>query len=1220
MRKKLLSAILLAVLCITVFAAVCACGDPQAENGTKYKITFNDHDGSLIAAVDVAENADINYTGKAPERPGDAEFSYVFVGWADENGMVLAALPKATADAVYTARYNTVKNRYTVKFVNGDIELLSETKEYGSAVDYDLSTPEKAETEGYTYTFDGWTDGKTNYGADDSFPAATGDVTYAARFKEHKKSFTVKWNVSGTVTETKALYSDAAVYGSIPEKPADAEYAYTFVGWALTQNGDVLDASDMTVIGDTTYYAVFTTATNRYIVKFLNADGSLLDSRTAEYGSSVAFTGDTPQKPGDDSAQYSYVFGGWATEDGTVYTKDEKLPTVTGEASYTAVYKPVLKKYAVNWNIDGAIGSVEYEYGSLPEYNGTPHKAPTATKQFDFIGWSTTQGGTQPQELAMVTGEVTYYAIFIESDRKFTVTWNVDGEKTTTQVTANGAPVAETEPTKAATAKYTYTFFGWALSADGDPVELTAQSVTDDIEYFAVFGRTVNKYEIKFLADNGDVLQQTSVEYDAVPVFTGNAEKASTPKYSYTFAAWSDGKKEYADLPAVVGDTTYTAVFTATINKYSVTVSYVYDDGRTAAEAQTVSLDYGTLYNKTNSPVSPALSGYLPDRYFFGGYLEKNESYTVTYKAADTWDGTSASSSLSGTGTEADPYIIASAADLAFLSKAALGVDNYGAGSIYKLTTSIDLGGHPWTPIGRAVGTDFTWKYFAGTLDGNGYTIGGLYYSGTGRGAALFCALKGTVKNLVIEGNITAGDRVAAVAYMLGTNGVVENVVSYVNTTTTGSNDIYQGGVVGASNAVSTVRNCVNYGDIVSAKGNWVGGIIGSAAPATVTECVNYGSVTNGTGKRTGGVVGMAWKNSTISKCVNYGNVVGGGIEGIGGINGWHSASTVSECVNFGNIIGDQNGNNVLIVTGGVSGWLSAAQAIVRGCKNYGVVAGIGTQNKIGGIAGYSSGCTYDSINYGEVYGTQKTGGILGDANVAIVSGCDNYGAVYMSDAVAKPSDTNFAFGGIVGSATKPGSGTKGTEITDCNNFGSVSGAKQVGGIVGMINGNADTSVYATVSNCDNYGSVTATAQAGGIVGISNYIKITGCNNAGKIGAVSHFAGIAGETIKIAVANCVNSGDVISIGYTSANVGVGGITGWTTSNTEISECENRGTVTAYTNVGGIAGYLGGGDPPSTATDCTNSGTVTGREHFGDIVGFNKGLIINTTESEEQPAA
>ena len=102
------------------------------------------------------------------------------------------------------------------------------------------------------------------------------------------------------------------------------------------------------------------------------------------------------------------------------------------------------------------------------------------------------------------------------------------------------------------------------------------------------------------------------------------------------------------------------------------------------------------------------------------------------------WNGTSdISESLSGSGTEADPYLIQSAADLYHLQQTEdlwkLNSDN--SQKHFKQMVDIDLNNIPFGPIGNARCTaadqapnkaDNT-KAFRGVYDGNGKAIKNLY-------------------------------------------------------------------------------------------------------------------------------------------------------------------------------------------------------------------------------------------------------------------------------------------------------------------------------------------------------------------------------------------------------------------------------------------------------------------------------------------------------------
>ena len=89
------------------------------------------------------------------------------------------------------------------------------------------------------------------------------------------------------------------------------------------------------------------------------------------------------------------------------------------------------------------------------------------------------------------------------------------------------------------------------------------------------------------------------------------------------------------------------------------------------------------------------------------------------------WDGTTVATAFaSGTGTEADPYVIATPEQLAFLAQSVKAGETY-EGKFIVLSADIDLGGKEWMPIGlykyeNTSGNDFP---FNGSFDGKGYTV-----------------------------------------------------------------------------------------------------------------------------------------------------------------------------------------------------------------------------------------------------------------------------------------------------------------------------------------------------------------------------------------------------------------------------------------------------------------------------------------------------------------
>lgn len=95
------------------------------------------------------------------------------------------------------------------------------------------------------------------------------------------------------------------------------------------------------------------------------------------------------------------------------------------------------------------------------------------------------------------------------------------------------------------------------------------------------------------------------------------------------------------------------------------------------------------------------------------------------------WDGTIADSFSNGDGSQVDPYVIGSAAELAYVSKLCAEGHNF-SGEFLELNCNINLNGLEWDPIGkysprmsyeaRPTNTP-EFKDFQGNFDGNGYFV-----------------------------------------------------------------------------------------------------------------------------------------------------------------------------------------------------------------------------------------------------------------------------------------------------------------------------------------------------------------------------------------------------------------------------------------------------------------------------------------------------------------
>ena len=352
------------------------------------------------------------------------------------------------------------------------------------------------------------------------------------------------------------------------------------------------------------------------------------------------------------------------------------------------------------------------------------------------------------------------------------------------------------------------------------------------------------------------------------------------------------------------------------------------------------------------------------------------EIYNVPHYENNKWDGITISQSLTGEGTLENPYLINSAADMAYFAESAKEYDY--ANKYVKLTTNLDMSNYAFKGIGYG---DYTDKYeyvgFAGTFDGDGHTVKVNIVKDFVAG--LFAAVSGTVKNVTVTGSVRCVYRAAGAIAGIQDNGLIENctnsaIVSskyYVK----GNGNV--GGIVGYQKN-GDVKNCVNNGNVYGnvnlvTDNQGVGGIIGTiaqGATGTISGNINNGLVYN-LGYCTGGIIGIIRGKCQILDCKNNGEVFSSKslIGGIVGITNF-SDNLIDGCTNTGYVKG-------ATLVGGIIGALGfdgdrASKAI--NCTNEGLVEATATTHtfvvnstnavkagsRVGGIAGMAYGSTVE--------------------------------------------------------------------------------------------------------------------------------------------------------------------------------------------------------------------------------------------------------------------
>ena len=309
-----------------------------------------------------------------------------------------------------------------------------------------------------------------------------------------------------------------------------------------------------------------------------------------------------------------------------------------------------------------------------------------------------------------------------------------------------------------------------------------------------------------------------------------------------------------------------------------------------------------------------------------GSLLTDQNDFTVVVDAdfeedredhiIEVWDGVTVEEPEIEVNDEGEPEaVISTGSQLAWLAAAVNGTlpatFQSRAGNIQemniKLTSNIDLGNNPWTPIGfnpnDVAGNE---NYFTGTFDGNGHTISNLFVDVKDQGGVgLFGAVyKATFKNFTLANvNIKAVESESDPANTSGAQGkkeyiacghigavagydakagdiIFENVhvegLIKIEGETRAAQGQRIGGIFGGRNSSNVSFKNVS---VKGSEGSYIkgycstAGVVGQAQGVTIFENVhtdiNVYAVTFGAG----GISGIAIQGSTFTNCSSAGNI-----------------------------------------------------------------------------------------------------------------------------------------------------------------------------------------------------------------------------------------------------------------------------------------------------------------------------------------------------------
>ena len=640
-----------------------------------------------------------------PAKDADAQFTYTFGGWDP----AITGETVVTGDVSYTANFTTVTNMYSVAFVDDDDTPLKGAVEYpyGTPVDqidvpvvadkgglkfagwepglatvtgdvtykavytdkivitwkdddgsvlrldyvddgdmpYYGEDPAKDPTAEFTYTFDKWTP---------AVVAATEDATYTASFTSVKNKYDVTFvaehNPDANVTVSKEYGEAVASFAPQVGDVMTAEYAYAFDGWTPS-------ITDQTIVtGEATYTAKYTQSRNRYTVEFVMDDGvtPAATSVTRDYGTEIAslLPSDPTKAP---TVAKTYEFDRWVVK--VSDTQDQELEagaTLRAGMTLKAVFKEFDRKYLITFvDYDDSPlggGGTLYVYGTAAAdiTPADPTRDPDDEFSYTFAGWTPT--------VTAVTGEQVYKATYTQTAlgvTTYTITFTGDADVTgipSSMTVEEGTLVStllpSTNPSKAQTDEFTYTFSKWVVVDGTDETDLAAgATVTGDLTLKAVFTATTRTYTVSFVKESGvtGLPEDKTVEYGVavstlLPAIA--PEKEMSIANTFSFSKWvvvnGTDETDLATDATVKGNLTLKAVFTENDREY--TVTFVGEEGVTGLpDAATV--EYGVKVSTLLPTTNPTKGQTAQYTYSFSKWMIVDGNTMYDWTANTTVEG-----------------------------------------------------------------------------------------------------------------------------------------------------------------------------------------------------------------------------------------------------------------------------------------------------------------------------------------------------------------------------------------------------------------------------------------------------------------------------------------------------------------------------------------------------------------------------------------------------
>ena len=518
MKKKNLSKLLALALVGGAMSFAVACNPPAP---TYYNVTIN-------GTVESVEKNELLTEPMPLEDYESNGYLYVFEGWQYTDGEGNTKLwnfetDKVTGNVVLTPKYTQTEIQLGVTFKNGDTTISSTVvnKSNGKVTaptveqTYDDVDANKRYTFKYWYVLDNGVERKWNFAVDKV--TTDGTVIYA---KYSSVPLTVAVTINGTVVNVP--YGGTVSRPEVnPTKEPDLGYTYEFKFWMC--NGNLYDFA--TVITEPIEIVPYFKKTERLYNIAIDLDnGTVINRENVAFGTTLSdFTPTTITKA--STIDTVYTFSHFEDVNG------EEVTEVNGSATYKAIYTTSVRKYDVTISVDGKTSVENVEYGSnLLTLLGAPTKAEDDDAIYTFSHWVDDENNVIG-DTDTVKGEMTYTAVYDVEYKRYTITFDVNGNITTKKINvgeelADYLPTDTDKPTDTVLGKI-YTFSHW-VDSKGNTVTGDTK-VTDFETYTAVY----DEKDYNGTMSISDVVIATKDSGRYVPVIF--SKKGFSAPLTYTF-------------------------------------------------------------------------------------------------------------------------------------------------------------------------------------------------------------------------------------------------------------------------------------------------------------------------------------------------------------------------------------------------------------------------------------------------------------------------------------------------------------------------------------------------------------------------------------------------------------------------------------------------------------------------------------------------------------